>query len=212
MNVWAVVPVKPLNRSKSRLSSVLTPDQREALSRQMLERTMNTLKQVKDLAGILVVSRDMAALRLARKYEAQTIQESGAPELNDALTRATQVLTTFNARGVMVVASDIPLMRTEHLEGMLSLAKFPPTLVIAADRHQDGTNIMLMRPPGLIPYCYGKGSFEKHVEAAKAIDAGLHVYESPHLALDVDTPADLDLYREMLLQQETGEPAWLESV
>jgi 2-phospho-L-lactate guanylyltransferase len=207
VNIWAIVPVKPLNRSKSRLAPVLNLEQREILSRAMLERTLGTLKATRGIGGILVVSRDTAALSLVRKFDVHTVAESGAPELNDALTRATNAVTAWGARGVLIVASDIPLMCVEDIEGMLELATHPPVVVIAPDRHRDGSNILLVRPPGLIPYRYGRGSFERHAAEAEAIGVDVHIYESPTLALDVDVPEDLDLYRDALLEHNLIEPA-----
>jgi len=207
-NIWAIVPLKPLNRSKSRLAPVLDIAQREALSREMFVRTLKTLKQVKHIAGILVVSRDTAALSLARSYEVQTLQESGAPELNASLTRATQAVLDLNANGVLIVASDIPLLQADDMEAMLELANTSPVTVIATDRRHDGTNAMLVRPPGLFPYAYGIESCQKHVAAAREAGADVHMYDSATVALDVDIPADLDLYRERLMAYEVSEPAW----
>lgn len=212
MNIWAIVPVKPLNRSKSRLASVLDGKQREALSKQMLEKTLNTLRQVEGIGGILVISRDNAVLSMARRLDVQTVQESGAPELNDALGRATQVVTTWEASGVLIVASDIPFMAAKDIEGMLALADQPRIAVIASDRHGEGTNALLLQPPGLIPYCYGEGSFRRHVAEARKINVPVRIYGSPTVALDVDVPADLKLYREMLTQHEAKVPVWLTSV
>jgi 2-phospho-L-lactate guanylyltransferase len=209
VNIWAVIPVKPLNRSKSRLAPILDGEQRESLSREILEKTLATLKTVEQISGILVVSRDTAALSLARRFDVHTVQESGAPELNDALTRATNAVASWNARGVLIVASDIPLLRVEDIEAMLELAKLPPVVVIAADRRQDGTNVLLVRPPGLIPYRYGEGSFQKHIDEAKAAGVDVHIYESPTVALDVDVPEDLDLYRDMLIERALSQPGWL---
>jgi len=212
VNIWAIVPVKPFNRSKSRLAPVLSSKQRAILSRQMLEQTLQTLRQVDEISGVLVVSRDTAALSLARRYDAQTVQESGSPELNDALTRATQaVVATWKARGVLILASDIPLMRVQDVKEMLALAAVPPAVVLATDRRQDGTNALLIRPAGLITYSYGARSFHRHLEAARMAGVEPQVYDSPTLALDVDIPADLDLYREMLIERELGQPAWLGS-
>ena len=201
MNIWAIVPIKPLNRAKSRLAGVLDAKDREALSREMLEQTLDTLQRVEGIGGILAISRDTSVLSIARRYEAQTVQESGAPELNDALMRATKVVSTWHASGVLVVASDIPLMCVKNIEELLELAKYPPAVVIAPDRHQDGTNALLIRPPGLIPYCFGESSFRKHVTEAEAVGVEVYVYESPTLGLDIDTPADLDLYREVLAER-----------
>jgi len=212
VNIWAIVPVKPLNRSKSRLASVLDSKQREALSRQMLEKTLNTLRQVEGIGGILVISRDNAVLSLARRLEVQTVQESGAPELNDALTRATQIVTAWEASGVLIVASDIPFMVAKDIEGMVALADQPQIVVIASDRHGEGTNALLAQPPGIIPYCYGENSFRKHVAEARKRDIPVRVFGSPTVALDVDVPADLKLYREMLTQHEAKVPVWLTSV
>jgi 2-phospho-L-lactate/phosphoenolpyruvate guanylyltransferase len=211
VNIWAIIPVKPFNRSKSRLAGVLSAKQRELLSRQMLEQTLQTLKQVEEITGILVISRDTAALALARHYEAQTVQESGTPELNEALTRATQVVVaTWNARSVLVLASDMPLLRAQDIREVVALSD-TIGVVLASDRRHDGTNALLVRPPSLIPYRYGEGSFQRHINEARQIGIEPRVYESPTLALDIDVPVDLDLYREMLIERELSEPAWLES-
>jgi 2-phospho-L-lactate guanylyltransferase len=207
-NIWAIVPVKPLNRSKSRLSAVLNIEQREALSREMLERTLGILKQVEKISDILVVSRDTAALKQIRQFGVQTLQESGAPELNDSLTRATQVVGSWNASAVLIVASDIPLLQVSDIEGVIGLAGYPPTVVIATDRHQDGSNVMLVSPPGLIPYRYGVGSFHRHVEEVLAAGIEPAEFHSPTIELDVDTPDDFALYRRMLAEREIAEPVW----
>lgn len=209
MSIWAIVPVKPLNRSKSRLAPVLDIKQREALSREILERTLRTLTGVPGIGGVIVVSRDTAALSLARRFNAQTLQESGNPELNASLTFATAAATGFNPSGVLLLASDIPLMQPADIEQMLALARYSPAVVIAADRRHEGTNAMLVRPPGLFPYQFGEGSLQRHIDAAEAASATVHVYTSPTMGLDVDVPADLDLYREMLVERELSEPLWL---
>lgn len=212
MNIWAIVPVKPLNRSKSRLAPVLSGKQREALSRQMLEQTLKTLNQVVGIGGILVISRDHAALSIAHQFDVQTVQESGAPELNDALGRATQLVTTWGAQGVLIVASDIPLMSAKDIEGMLALADQPRIVVIASDRHGEGTNALLIQPPGLITYSYGPNSFRRHVAQTKEAGIAVRVFGSPTVALDVDVPEDLTMYHDMVTHHEVKEPVWLTSL
>jgi 2-phospho-L-lactate guanylyltransferase len=207
VTIWAIVPVKPFNRSKSRLSSVLESKERENFSRHLLDQTLKTLSQVAEIGGILVVSRDAGALALARHHKAQTVQESGNPELNDALTRATQVvIATWNARTVLIAASDIPLMQTSDIQGMLALANTPASIVIATDRKAEGTNALLIRPPGIIPYCFGESSNEKHQAMAREAGIEPKVYVSPTMALDVDVPEDLLLYRQMAEENRRNNP------
>jgi 2-phospho-L-lactate guanylyltransferase len=64
-------------------------------------------------------------------------------------------------------------------------------VAIVPDRHGEGTNALVLRPPGAIRPAFGEGSCARHVAAAR--DGGIPhaVEELPSLALDLDTPADL---------------------
>ena len=204
MNVWAIVPVKPLSRAKSRLTDELMPDQREQLATSLLMRTVRMLLPLSQIQGVLVISRDTKALAMVRELGAQTVQESGAPELNNALLRATQALRAWGADAALVVPADIPLLVPEDVEGVVNLGRYHNSVVIAPDRHEQGTNLLLVRPPGVIPYAFGSGSFDEHRRLARAANVSVAVYRSEHVALDIDTPADLQRYYE--LAKALGEP------
>ena len=66
MIIWAIIPVKPLRDSKSRLAHILSSDQRADLTSRLLGRTLDTLNDVMAITQTLVVSRDPAALKVAR--------------------------------------------------------------------------------------------------------------------------------------------------
>jgi 2-phospho-L-lactate guanylyltransferase len=192
MTLWAIVPVKPLRTAKSRLSAVLTRDEREILSQQMLINTLDLLREVKEIERTLVVSRDTKALSIARKHGARTVTENGAPELNNALSRATVVAQQYDISGVLIIPADLPLMGMNDVEKLISKATDPPVVVIAPDRHGRGTNALLSSPPGLIEYDFGIDSFERHVARAKAAGVRIVVFENPSIGLDVDLPEDLE--------------------
>jgi 2-phospho-L-lactate guanylyltransferase len=84
MPLWAIVPVNPLRRGKSRLSKVLTEAERTALNQNMLTNTLKVLASVDRIDTIMVVSRDPSALAIARDFGARTVLENGNPELNTA--------------------------------------------------------------------------------------------------------------------------------
>src|SRR5258708_13210143 len=92
MNIWAIIPVKPFNRAKSRLAQVLSAEQRVALSEKMFLHSLALLSTSKHIGGVLVISPDTKVLGLARDYNVHTVQESGTPELNPPLLRASQTL------------------------------------------------------------------------------------------------------------------------
>jgi 2-phospho-L-lactate guanylyltransferase len=204
MNIWAIVPVKPLNRTKSRLADALSPDQREALATGMLMQTIRLLVPQPLVQGVLVISRDTKALSMVRELGAQTLQESGTPELNNALLRATRLLKTWRVDATLIVPADIPLLAAADVEEVITLGRYHHTVVIAPDRHEQGTNMLLIHPPGLIPYTFGENSFAIHKRLARQAEAGIQVYRSERVALDIDTPDDLFHYYR--LAKALGEP------
>ena len=193
MTLWAIVPVKPLRRGKSRLSGVLGLEARTALNHYLLSNTLETLAAVPEIEYSLVVSRDPEALTIAREYGARTVQEQGSPQLNVALTRATMVALSHSVQGVIIVPADLPLLTADDIHEVVRRGVNPPVVVITPDRHHQGTNALLISPPGLINYEYGPGSFQRHCVQAQKAGARLEVCERGAVALDIDLPEDLEL-------------------
>jgi len=198
MSIWAIVPIKPLNRAKSRLAAVLSAEQREYLALEMLRHNLRVLSEIPGLDGVLVISRDTKALAEARAFEnVQTLQESGTPELNHALRRATQMLISWGTTATLILPADIPLLNRNDVENILRFGGMDSGIVIAPDRLEDGTNAIFTRPPDVIEFGFGRGSFVKHVQKAENAGANLHIYRSERLGLDVDSPDDLEKYAEL---------------
>jgi 2-phospho-L-lactate guanylyltransferase len=193
MTLWAIVPVKPLRHGKSRLSGTLSEDERTQLNEQLLEHTLKTLTGIKELEQVLVVSRDPHALAIARNLGARTVREDGQPQLNTALTRATVVAQVYATRGVLILPADLPLLARDDILTLIERATNPPVVVIAPDRHEKGTNALLMSPAGLIEYDFGEGSFQRHCKRAQKAGARLEIVNLPSFALDLDLPEDLAL-------------------
>lgn len=198
MTLWAIVPVKPLRRGKSRLANVLSFNERTDLNRHLLQNTLDTLNRIPEIEQMLVVSRDSEALALARELGARTVQENRNSDLNIALARATVVAKSYATRGVLILPVDLPLITPEDIQTMLDRVGKPPVVVVAPDRAYDGTNALLVCPAGLIEYQYGEGSFERHCDLAKEVGARLEICELPSLALDLDNPEDLELVAQEL--------------
>jgi 2-phospho-L-lactate/phosphoenolpyruvate guanylyltransferase len=193
MTTWAIVPVKPLRRGKSRLAGLLSEEQRTCLNRYLLEHTLTILNKISGIEHTLVVSRDPAALALTRSMGGRTVLEDGAPQFNTAIKRATIVAQAQGARAVFILPADLPLIEPSDLEALLSKGVNPPVVVIAPDRRLDGTNSLLINPAGLIEYGYGLGSFQRHCQRAKEAGARLVVVNSERIGLDLDLPEDLEM-------------------
>ncbi|MEO8355590.1 MAG: 2-phospho-L-lactate guanylyltransferase [Chloroflexota bacterium] len=207
MTLWAIVPVKPLRRGKSRLAGALSEDERTELNRTLLQHTLKTLSELKELEQVLVISRDPQALTIARSYGARTVRENGQSELNVALRRATVVAQVYATRGVLVLPADLPLISGEDIRALIERAIDPPVVVIAPDRHEKGTNALLISPAGLIEYDFGENSFQRHCEHVKKSGARLEIVNLPSLGLDLDIPEDLEIVRGLEKNMVTNTPS-----
>jgi 2-phospho-L-lactate guanylyltransferase len=200
MSIWAIVPVKPFMSAKSRLASVLQPEERVKLSREFFEHVLKVLSRVMAVSQTLVISRDSSALALAREHKAHTVTESGAPDLNAALRRATEVSQKFGARAVLILPSDLPLLSEKDVKQLLEDGT-DPSVVIAPDRRRLGTNALFVRPPGSLKYAFGERSFEKHRAQAVQSGARVRICQLAGVALDIDVPDDLNAYQEIRRHQ-----------
>ena len=198
MTLWAIVPVKPLRLGKSRLSGVLSSEERFQLNQKLLNNTLQVLAQVKEIERLLVISRDPQVLAIARDHGAHTLQEGGLSNLNKALEKATRLARTFSVQEVLVVPADLPMLNGEDLQAMIQLSEHPPVVVIAPDRHRMGTNALLVNPLGALHYAFGRGSFRTHCQVALCSELRLEVAELARLAVDLDTPDDLEYLKKEL--------------
>lgn len=197
MTIWAIVPVKPLNLGKSRLSGTISEDDRINLNTKLLVHTLNTLSEIPEIGQILVVSRDSNVLSISRDHGAKTVLENGSPHLNTALSRATVFAQLHAIYGVLILPADLPLLSKKDIKTLIELAVDPPVVVIAPDRRNEGTNALLISPAGLIDYDFGPNSFDRHCHLARLASARIEIVNLPSLAFDLDIPEDLQMLDEL---------------
>jgi len=195
MSLWAIVPVKPLRRGKSRLSEILSEKERVELNKQSFADTIKILNQVDAITDILVVSRDSDVLTAARDMGVRTVTENGAPELNNALRRASLFSKAFSTEGILIVPADLRLLTPEDVREFLQARTEGPMIVIAPDRRLQGTNMLFSDPADLLSFSFGEDSFHMHTLLAESKGAKVVVVENERIALDLDTPEDYELLK-----------------
>ena len=188
---WAIVPVKNLDISKSRLSDVLSVDARRELICSLLVRTLSALNESELIENTIVISNDKSVLQLADNQEVMTVQEDSPYNLNSALHQATLVTLTHGATGLLVLPADLPLLTREDVEKIVYAEDSNRLVRIVPDQHGVGTNALFIRPPGMLRYKFGKDSLSNHKEEAKRVRAELHVYRLSNVEFDIDDPDDL---------------------
>ena len=151
--VSAVVPVKDLQGTKSRLAPILDPGARAGLTLYMMGRVVAAIRS-SGVEDVCVVSPDRIVLNEAQRRGATPlVQESRG--LNPALEEGRLRALEFGASTLLILPADLPLLDEDDVRAVLQAAE-GHSVVISPDGAQSGTNALLTRPPGAMP---GNGSF-----------------------------------------------------
>lgn len=212
MTLHIIVPVKDLAEAKSRLAGALSEGERRALVLQLLNSVLDVVQQAQQQLNAVgaVISRDDEVLALAVAHDLAALREqawsspmsdrlSALPNgseasLNAALDQATAWAAGRGASAVLILPADLPLVTVADVKRLWHASQLlysTAAVVIAPDSREQGTNALLVRPPGILPYQFGLGSFGRHCEQARSLGLAWHICRSPRLGLDVDVPADL---------------------
>jgi 2-phospho-L-lactate guanylyltransferase len=189
VNVFAIVPVKGLDVSKERLSSVLSPEKRKALTVAMLEDVLCALNHSK-IAEVLVVSPDANVQPIAGKFKFSFLSPKNTA-LNASLNEAIDWCLQKNADAVLILPADIPLVSPADIDELMELGSEKSTIVMSPSLY-GGTNALLLHPPKVIPVCFGLGSFFKHVKEAIVKKVEIKFHSSREIALDIDSEEELN--------------------
>lgn len=192
MSLWAIIPVKPLRRGKSRLAGILSEQERTQINKWMLETTLKSVKGVAVIDNFVVISYDPTTLSIARNLGARTIQENRLTNINRSIRRATSAAKAFNATQVLILPADLPFIKSGIIKRFIDHAGNPPEIIISPDQRQNGTNALLVNPIGIIDYDYGQWSFKRHIEQAERKKLRIDICNLDGLNFDLDTPEDFE--------------------
>jgi 2-phospho-L-lactate/phosphoenolpyruvate guanylyltransferase len=194
MDLWAVVPIKELERAKERLAALLPSERRRALMLAMFEDVLTALAATPGLAGLAVVTVDPAASRLAAEYGARLIEAGARDGHTGAVAAAAMLLAEEGCAGMLTLPGDIPLVTPAEITSLVAAHRPAPAFTIAPSRDELGSNAVVCSPPNAVPLRFGEDSFSPHLRAAERRGIRPTVLRLPGIALDVDTPEDLAVF------------------
>jgi len=185
-----LIPVKSLAQAKQRLASVISQPARTELAQAMLHDVLETVAKCVDRPAVSIVTSDSFALELARQFSFETIADTTNRSETDAIEGATRVCESRGIDSTLVIPGDVPLIQSWELRKVLEAAPIEGTVLVpAADGR--GTNAAFRRPSGLFPLRFGNDSFKPHLAAAGATGKPCVVLSLAGIALDIDSPSDL---------------------
>jgi 2-phospho-L-lactate guanylyltransferase len=174
---------------KSRLSPILSSDERRRVAYLLLKGTLRVVRRAGMQARCYVVSSDSAATSAARAEGASFVDEVRSTGVNGAVRLAVIGLPRFER--FMVIPSDLPLLQPSDLQRAEELGWSVP-LVISPSSSFSGTNLLLFsrrRAPAL---SFDNNSFWNHLASAASKRLRTAVFTSRGVLLDLDTPADVE--------------------
>ena len=190
----AVIPMKPLSRSKTRLAPHMSEEQRSDLVVGMLRRVLGAIKG-SSIEMFWVVGGDERIRNVARNFDGIWMEELGR-NLNDTLGKAFDELAGRNS-AALYLAGDLPFLKPSDLHSLLRSSRRNTNITLAPARRDGGTNAILV-PPG-IPFRpeLGVRSFSKHLSTAAAMEVSVAICYSPRLGFDLDITDDLETFQHM---------------
>ena len=193
MRTIAILPIKRFGAAKQRLAGQLGDGARQALVQAMFQDVLAALRHVDGLDAVAVVTANATAARAAHGEGVIVLGDSDESGHNEAATVGIAYAAEHGFERVLLVPGDTPLVDGGEIETLLTAAASDrPGLVVVPDRHGSGTNALLLTPPTAISPAFGPGSRERHERLAAAAGIACRIDPLPSLAVDVDTPEDLD--------------------
>lgn len=192
--VVAIIPMKPLNRSKTRLAGTLSPEGRARLSLAMFTRVLSAATQ-SSADEVWVLGGDSEIKRATIQSGATWLQDDG-DGLNDSLNICFRK-AFGQGLAAMYLAGDLPFVTSEDVDAMVEAFSSSQNLVLAPAHRDRGTN-SIVAPCGSGFYAaLGDSSFERHKKLAESLKLDFTICDRPGLGLDLDTPDDLQHYQAM---------------
>jgi len=190
MTVPAIIAFKNPARAKHRLAPVLNDKGRASLACSMLSHVLCTLKESREIGRISVVAEDAEAEAICVAHAVNYLREPANRGYNEAVSFALQALRDDTAAGVVLLASDLPLVSAYEIDAFARPAA-PGTVRIATSRDGAGSNGLFLNPPGIIGPSFGVNSAQRHRHLAAVAGVDAEMVHLRGLAFDIDTPSDL---------------------
>lgn len=180
MRAGVLIPIKAFDAAKGRLRHHLDPASRARLARATAETVVNAAGNL----PVHVVCDDDAVAAWATALGASVIWRPSRG-LNAAVADGVEALAHLGFSTAIIAHGDLPL--ADDL-GRVATAR---GVTIIPDRHDDGSNVIVLPVDAGFVFAYGPGSFHRHRAEAGRLRLPLRVLRDARLGFDLDTPDDL---------------------
>jgi 2-phospho-L-lactate guanylyltransferase len=194
--IRAFVPLKHPACARQRLLEALTAKQRHSMYFTLARRIITALRDVPMLRDTVIVTSSAEVEIFAGHLGVRVIHQVRDEGINSACEAAIASSSAIGITNALIVAGDLPLVSSESLTALLQGAHLQERgVTIVPDRRHLGTNALVCAPADAIRLRFGPNSFAAHLRTAQEHGLEARIFESSELALDIDEPEDLDIWR-----------------
>ena len=217
MRATAVIPVKRLGAAKQRLGDRLSEPERAGLAMASFADSLEAVCRCEALERVIVVTGDAKAERhalwRARRTDLpiEVVQDPSDRGHNEAAAIGAERARSLGAEAIALLPGDCPLLDPGELADAVE-GLGPGSVLVVPDRHGTGTNALILSPPNAIGPSFGAGSCGRHLELARKHGMEGHRVELASLALDIDTPEDLEVIAAALAADPGRSPRTVEAL
>jgi 2-phospho-L-lactate guanylyltransferase len=187
----ALIPYKPRN-PKTRLSAILSLEEREQFAAAMLEDVKAAVKDAM-CSPVLICSE---------LFDSEDVQVT----ITDTdLSGSINAILPQNVGPTLIIMADLPLADTASVRRMITTQKD----IAMVPGRGGGTNAIFMKEPQKFHVDYYGASFLKHMKIAADAGLSVEVIDSFRLHTDIDEPWDLV---ELLIHGTGKSRAYLEGL
>lgn len=196
MKIAAIIPVKTFSNAKTRLD--LSLHKKEDLCKIMLEEILHIISVSTQIEKIIIVTKEEKAIEIGKKFDAIIIIDEKEESVNSAVALADKYLLENNFDASIVFPQDIPYIKTQDIDFMLTHIAPPNFAIVVPSRRFDGTNALVRMPVDLMKTHYDEDSYKIHMNTAKEHTLNVALVFVKRIMWDVDNAEDL----EFLLEQK----------
>jgi 2-phospho-L-lactate/phosphoenolpyruvate guanylyltransferase len=195
-----LIPVKDTTSAKTRLAKLVSGEERSRLAWAMFEDVSQAIATARKPDRIVLVSSFAPAIERARELGWDILREESQTSESTSVDWASRVLGERGFDTVMRLPADLPLVRGEDIDELLSIELESPGALLVPSRDGTGTNAIIRKPPALFPSRFGPDSLALHKQEAARVGVGCVIVNNARIALDIDEPGDVKL----LIEQADG--------
>lgn len=186
----ALIPLKRLEHSKSRLAGVLSSADRERLVQTMFTHVLGAVRAAHAVTQVVILCPDVPSAPPGTQ-----LSHDEGRGLNAELHAAYRKLRARGTRQLLIVPADLPTLSAADIDALVCSGR-SAGFALAPDSSGSGTNGIYLGDVEEFDFQFGEGSGQKHLCEAQRLGLGQQQLRTPGFEFDVDLPAHLQQWEQ----------------